>query len=141
MTGRMQNELMRLDQSESRVDPKGTIGLQTSMGISEDGVTDFTLPKDGLLEFILSPANLNAAYKRVKGNKGSGGIDGMSTEELLPYLKEHGSALVASLREGTYKPNPVRRVEIPKSNGKKRGLGIPTVVDRVVQQAISQVLE
>ena len=59
MTGRMQNELMRLDQSESRVDPKGTIGLQTSMGISEDGVTDFTLPKDGLLEFILSPANLN----------------------------------------------------------------------------------
>ena len=141
MTGRMQNELMRLDQSESRVEPKGTIGLQISMGISEDGVTDFTLPKDGLLEFILSPANLNAAYKKVKGNKGSGGIDGMSTEELLPYLKEHGSALVASLREGTYKPNPVRRVEIPKSNGKKRGLGIPTVVDRVVQQAISQVLE
>ena len=141
MTGRMQNELMRLDQSESRVEPKGTIGLQTSMGISEDGVTDFTLPKDGLLEFILSPANLNAAYKKVKGNKGSGGIDGMSTEELLPYLKEHGSELVASLREGTYKPNPVRRVEIPKSNGKKRGLGIPTVVDRVVQQAISQVLE
>ena len=85
MTGRMQNELMRLDQSESRVEPKGTIGLQTSMGISEDGVTDFTLPKDGLLEFILSPANLNAAYKKVKGNKGSGGIDGMSTEELLPY--------------------------------------------------------
>ena len=110
MTGRMQNELMRLDQSESRVDPKGTIGLQTSMGISEDGVTDFTLPKDGLLEFILSPANLNAAYKKVKGNKGSGGIDGMSTEELLPYLKEHGSELVASLREGTYKPNPVRKI-------------------------------
>ena len=137
----MQNESSRLDQSESRVEPKGMTGLQTSMGIIENGLTEFTRPKDGLLEFILSPANLNAAYKKVKGNKGSGGIDGMSTEDLLPYLNEHGSELVASLREGTYKPNPVRRVEIPKANGKKRGLGIPTVVDRVVQQAISQVLE
>ena len=141
MKERMQNESSRLDQSESRVEPKGMTGLQTSMGIIENGLTEFTRPKDGLLEFILSPANLNAAYKKVKGNKGSGGIDGMSTEDLLPYLKEHGSELVASLREGTYKPNPVRRVEIPKANGKKRGLGIPTVVDRVVQQAISQVLE
>ena len=123
------------------MEPKVMTGLQTSMGISKKGLTGFTRPKDGLLEFILSPANLNAAYKKVKGNKGSGGIDGMSTEDLLPYLKEHVSELVASLREGTYKPNPVRRVEIPKSNGKKRGLGIPTVVDRVVQQAISQVLE
>ena len=141
MKERMQNESVRLDQSASRVEPKGMTGLQASMGISEAGLTAFTRPKDGLLEFILSPANLNAAYKKVKGNKGSGGIDGMSTDDLLPYLKEHGSALVASLREGTYKPNPVRRVEIPKANGKKRGLGIPTVVDRVVQQAISQVLE
>ena len=141
MKERMQNESSRLDQSESRVEPKGMTGLQTSMGIIKNGLTEFTRPKDGLLEFILSPANLNAAYKKVKGNKGSGGIDGMSTEDLLPYLKEHGSGLVASLREGTYKPNPVRRVEIPKANGKKRGLGIPTVVDRVVQQAISQVLE
>lgn len=141
MKERMQNESSRLDQSESRVEPKGMTGLQTSMGIIENGLTEFTRLKDGLLEFILSPANLNAAYKKVKGNKGSGGIDGMSTEDLLPYLNEHGSELVASLREGTYKPNPVRRVEIPKANGKKRGLGIPTVVDRVVQQAISQVLE
>ena len=141
MKERMQNESTRLGQSESRVEPKVMTGLQTSMGIIENGLTGFTRPKDGLLEFILSPANLNAAYKKVKSNKGSGGIDGMSTEDLLPYLKEHGSELVASIREGTYKPNPVRRVEIPKANGKKRGLGIPTVVDRVVQQAISQVLE
>ena len=141
MKERMQNESKKLGQSESRVEPKGMTGLQTSMGIIENGLTNFTRPKDGLLEFILSPANLNAAYKKVKSNKGSGGIDGMNTEGLLPYLREHGSELVASLREGTYKPNPVRRVEIPKANGKKRGLGIPTVVDRVVQQAISQVLE
>ena len=137
----MQNESRKSGQSESRVEPKGMTGLQTSMGIIENGLTNFTRPKDGLLEFILSPANLNAAYKKVKSNKGSGGIDGMSTEGLLPYLREHGPELVASLREGTYNPNPVRRVEIPKANGKKRGLGIPTVVDRVVQQAISQVLE
>ena len=141
MKERMQNESRKLGQSESRVEPKAMTGLQTSMGIIENGLTEFTLPKDGLLAFILSPANLNAAYKKVKSNKGSGGIDGMSTEGLLPYLREHGPELVASLREGTYKPNPVRRVEIPKANGKKRGLGIPTVVDRVVQQSISQVLE
>jgi len=136
-----QNGKLRIGRSESRVEPKAMTGMQTSMGISEEGLTAFTRPKDGLLEFILSPSNLNEAYKKVKSNKGSGGIDGMSTDDLLSYLKEHGSELVASLREGTYKPNPVRRVEIPKANGKKRGLGIPTVVDRVVQQAISQVLE
>ena len=132
---------MRLDRPDSRVEPKVMAGLQTFMGISEQGLTSFTCPKEGLLEFILSPANMNAAYKKVKSNKGSVGIDGMSTEDLLAYLKKHGSEFIASLLEGTYKPNPVRRVEIPKANGKKRGLGIPTVVDRTVQQAISQVLE
>ena len=130
----MQNESMRLDRPDSRVEPKVMAGLQTFMGISEQGLTSFTCPKEGLLEFILSPANMNAAYKKVKSNKGSGGIDGMSTEALLAYLKKHGSEFIASLLEGTYKPNPVRRVEIPKANGKKRGLGIPTVVDRTVQQ-------
>ena len=98
MKGRMQNESNRLDQFDSRMEPKDMTGLQTSMGISENGFTTFTRPKDGLLEFILSPTNLNAAYKKVIANKGSGGIDGMSTETLLPYLKEHGTALVASLR-------------------------------------------
>lgn len=137
----MQNESMRLDRPDSRVEPKVMAGLQIFMGISEQGLTSFTCPKEGLLEFILSPANMNAAYKKVKSNKGSGGIDGMSTEALLAYLKKHGSEFIASLLEGTYKPNPVRRVEIPKANGKKRGLGIPTVVDRTVQQAISQVFE
>ena len=138
MKERMQNESMRLDWPDSRVGPKVMVGLQTFMGISEQGLTSFTCPTDGLLEFILSPANMNAAYKKVKSNKGGGGIDGMSTEDLLAYLKKHGSELIASLLEGGYKPNPVRRVEIPKANGKKRGLGIPTVVDRTVQQAISR---
>jgi len=93
-----------------------------------------------LLERIIDRNNLNQAFKRVKANKGSHGIDGMKVDELLQYLKENGDSLRQSLLEGSYKPNPVRRVEIPKSDGKKRPLGIPTAVDRVIQQAIAQVL-
>lgn len=94
----------------------------------------------GLLEKIISSENLNEAFKRVKKNKGSHGIDKMGVDELLPYLRCHGEELRQSIADGSYKPNPVRRVEIPKDNGKTRPLGIPTVVDRVIQQAISQVL-
>lgn len=95
---------------------------------------------NGLLEKIIDRNNLNQAFKRVKANKGSHGIDGMKVDELLQYLKENGDSLRQSLLEGSYKPNPVRRVEIPKQDGKKRPLGIPTAVDRVIQQAIAQVL-
>ena len=94
----------------------------------------------GLLEKIISSENLNEAFKRVKKNKGSHGIDKMGVDELLPYLRSHGEELRQSIVDGSYKPNPVRRVEIPKDNGKTRPLGIPTVVDRVIQQAISQIL-
>jgi len=83
---------------------------------------------------------MNRAYKRVKSNKGSGGVDKMDVESLLNYLVSHKEELIQAIMEGTYRPNPVRRVEIPKENGKMRMLGIPTVVDRVVQQAITQVL-
>ncbi|MHC1682657.1 MAG: group II intron reverse transcriptase/maturase [Clostridiaceae bacterium] len=95
---------------------------------------------NGLLERIIDRNNLNQAFKRVKINKGSHGIDGMKVDELLQYLKENGDSLRQSLLDGSYKPNPVRRVEIPKPDGKKRPLGIPTAVDRVIQQAIAQVL-
>jgi RNA-directed DNA polymerase len=95
---------------------------------------------NGLLEKIIDRNNLNQAFKRVKANKGSHGIDGMKVDELLQYLKENGDSLRQSILEGNYKPNPVRRVEIPKQDGKKRPLGIPTAVDRVIQQAIAQVL-
>lgn len=94
----------------------------------------------GLLEEIVEPENLNIAYQRVKRNKGAGGVDGMSVDELYTYLKHHGEELRQSILEGKYKPKPVRRVEIPKENGKKRKLGIPTAVDRVIQQAIAQVI-
>jgi RNA-directed DNA polymerase len=93
-----------------------------------------------LLERILTRENLNAAYKQVMRNKGSHGVDGMKVEELLPYLKENSGKLIEELKAGTYRPKPVRRVEIPKPDGGVRLLGIPTVVDRMIQQAIAQIL-
>lgn len=89
---------------------------------------------------VLDRNNLNQAYLRVKRNKGAAGIDGLTVDELLPYLRENKEELIAKLKDGSYKPSPVKRVEIPKPNGGRRKLGIPTVVDRMVQQAIAQVL-
>ena len=93
-----------------------------------------------LLERILSRENLNRAYKRVKANKGAPGIDGMTVEDALPCLREHREELLEQIRSGKYKPQPVRRKEIPKPDGGVRQLGIPTVIDRVIQQAIAQQL-
>jgi len=94
-----------------------------------------------LMERIVLPSNLNAAYRRVKANKGSGGVDGMSLEELIPWLSTHKGQLIEQLAKGTYAPQQIRGVQIPKPTGGVRQLGIPTVVDRLVQQAILQVLE
>ena len=106
---------------------------------NNDIITDFWT--DNLLELILRKENLNKAYKRVKSNKGKGGIDGMQVDGLQPYLKENQSEIIREIQEGKYKPNPVRRVEIPKEEkGRVRKLGIPTVVDRLIQQAITQEL-
>lgn len=99
------------------------------------------LPTDSVLKRIVSRDNMNVAYKKVKSNKGAGGVDRMSVDELLPYLGEHRLDLLKEIVAGKYTPAPVRRVEIPKAEkGKFRKLGIPTVVDRMVQQAIAQVL-
>jgi RNA-directed DNA polymerase len=95
----------------------------------------------GLLEQICEPANLNRAYRKVKANKGAAGVDGMTVGELKPWIKQHQQELVSSLLAGAYQPQPVRGVQIPKPGGGMRQLGIPTVVDRLVQQAILQVLE
>ena len=114
------------------------VSVYQRIGGGDDIITNFWT--DNLLELIIRRDNLNKAYLQVKRNKGAGGIDGMQVDELLPYLRDHQSELVRQLREGKYKPNPVRRVEIPKEGGKTRKLGIPTVVDRVVQQAIAQEL-
>lgn len=93
-----------------------------------------------LLERILDRENLNRAYKRVRANKGAPGIDGMTVEGALCWLREHKEELLESIRSGKYKPQPVRRKEIPKPDGGVRKLGIPTVVDRIIQQAIAQQL-
>ncbi len=91
-----------------------------------------------LMEVILTRENLNRAYKKVVSNKGAGGIDEMTVNELGDYIRENKDTILNSLRNRTYHPNPVRRVYIPKGNGKQRPLGIPTALDRTIQQAIAQ---
>ncbi|HUX47083.1 MAG TPA: reverse transcriptase domain-containing protein [Desulfosporosinus sp.] len=119
---------------------EGYAGVHNSGRITENNITDADQSKERLLEKMVDRDNMNYAYKRVKSNKGAHGVDGMKVDELLQYLKENGVRLRQSILDGKHCPNPVRRVEIPKEDGKMRKLGIPTVVDRVVQQAIGQVL-
>ena len=93
-----------------------------------------------LMSAIIEPNNMHLAYRRVTRNKGSAGVDGMHVEQLKAYLQQHWPTLKQQLVDGTYQPQPVRKVEIPKPGGGKRMLGIPTVIDRLIQQAIHQVL-
>ena len=93
-----------------------------------------------LIEWILRDNNMQAAIKAVRQNKGAAGIDKMPVEELDAYFAEHMEEIKSQIRGKQYKPQPVRRVYIPKANGKQRPLGIPTVADRVIQQATAQVL-
>lgn len=122
---------------------KGMLETESNRGARSVASLE-TAEKDGaesLLEKVLHRDNLNAAYKRVKQNGGAAGVDGMTVDEMLPYLKEHKEELLASIRSGRYRPQPVRRVEIPKPDGGVRLLGVPTVIDRMIQQAIVQVLQ
>ena len=139
MEGRKQKISKDTWLQNSRAEPEGYAGGQTFMRMTENNLTSTDRPEYGLLEQILSPSNLNRAYKRVRSNKGSGGIDKMEVESLKDYLVENKETLLQSILDGKYRPNPVRRVEIPKEKGVRR-LGIPSVVDRVIQQAIAQVL-
>ena len=116
---------------------EGHAGAQSAVR-PENGERAVRTPK--LLERILSRDNLNNAYKRVKANKGAPGVDGMTVEEALPWLKEHGRELTDSILQGKFKPDPVRRKEIPKPDGGVRKLGIPSVKDRIIQQAIAHML-
>ena len=93
------------------------------------------------MEAVVERENLKKALARVKRNKGAAGLDGMSVDDLPGYLKEHWPTIRAQLLEGTYQPQPVRRVEIPKATGGTRPLGIPTVLDRFIQHAVTQVLQ
>jgi len=125
----------------NRTESEGYAGGQTFMWITENNTTNNDRLGCGMLEYILSPTNLKSAYQQVRRNKGAGGVDRMEVGSLKDYLVSHKDELITSILKGKYRPNPVRRVEIPKENtSKKRQLGIPTVVDRVIQQAIAQVL-
>ena len=93
-----------------------------------------------LLDKILNQENLNKAYKKVISNKGVAGVDGVTVDEVAEYIKEHKEEIISKIKERKYKPQPVKRVQIPKENGKMRNLGIPTVMDRIIQQAMVQVL-
>lgn len=126
--------------AKNRVEPEGMQEALSVSAASKNGRNGDNGYSSNLLEAIVDRDNLNRAYKRVKANGGSPGVDGMTVDELLPYLKQHGNAIRQAILEGTYVPQPVRRKEIPKPGGGVRQLGIPTVVDRVIQQAIAQVL-
>ena len=122
----VEREIHRNGQSDSRMIEKDDINTNK--------------PTVDMLEQILSRDNMNNAYQKVKRNKGAGGIDKMEMDELLEHLKSHREEILSSLLMSCYKPNPVKRVEISKENGKTRKLGIPTLVDRVIQQALHQIL-
>ncbi len=111
-------------------EPQALTALEQQRALTQD-----------LMERVASSANLNQAYKRVKATKGSAGADGLSVRDLRPWLVDHKDALVAELVRGDYRPQPVLGVSIPKPGGGMRQLGIPNVVDRLVQQAILQVLQ
>ena len=130
-------------QREDRVEPEGTSGAQSIEvpGIMGGDSVGGRKPDGNLLEQMLFTKNMFDACERVIRNGGAAGVDGMTVKELQPYLIAHYQELCESIQGGWYKPKPVQRVEIPKPDGGKRLLGVPTVVDRMVQQAMVQVLQ
>jgi RNA-directed DNA polymerase len=122
------------------VELRSKVRALSSLTVSPPRGNDGKLTTSNLLELILHNNNLNLAYKHVVKNKGSHGIDGMKVNDLFPHLKENGENIKKALLEESYRPNPVKRVEIPKPDGGIRSLGVPTVLDRTIQQAIAQIL-
>jgi RNA-directed DNA polymerase len=116
----------------------GVAGKGASSWPGEQGTLE--LWGDLNIEEVLSRENMSRALKRVKENKGSAGVDEMTVEELEPYLKEEWPRIRKEVLEGRYRPKPVKRVMIPKPDGGKRPLGIPTVLDRLIQQAVHQAI-
>src|SRR5664280_654709 len=143
MSGKLQKIQLRLAfGEESRSEASQALGggteTPTAKHMSESPANN---NDEQLMEEVCERENCLQALKRLRANKGSPGIDGITVEELPGYLLEHWPAIREQLLEGTYKPQPVKRVEIPKPDGGVRQLGIPTVLDRMVQQAVMQVLQ
>lgn len=138
--GRQKNGSSKSYYSEKRSEAQNSEIKATESIIAECKPENPTGTRE-LMEEVCKPNNLSRALKRVRGKKGSAGIDGMTVEGLTPYLKGNWKMIREQLLSGTYRPRAVRRVEIPKPDGGKRNLGIPTVVDRFIQQAMQQVLQ
>ncbi len=138
---KQQNIQMKLDFSSALTgEARGVAGEETESLMATSGPKS-PARTDRLMEEVCERENLKEALRQVKGNKGSAGVDGITVNQLTDYLKQHWPAIREQLLSGTYEPKPVRRVEIPKPDGGMRKLGIPTVLDRFVQQAVMQVLQ
>jgi len=138
---KQRNIQMQLDfSSELTGEARGAGREETESSVAASG-PDSPARTNRLMEEVCERENLKEALRRVKGNKGSAGIDRLTVDQLSAYLKQHWPAIREQLLSGTYEPKPVRRVEIPKPDGGVRKLGIPTVLDRFIQQAVMQVLQ
>jgi len=137
---RQKNQLVLAFMEEDRGEAPNGLQGGTESSAGKRG-TESPAITEQLMEEVCERENCKRAWKRVKANKGSPGVDGMTVHDLVGYLKQHWPAIREQLLNGTYRPQPVRRVEIPKPDGGVRKLGIPTVLDRFVQQAVMQVLQ
>src|SRR6266704_3105952 len=138
---KQQNIQMELDFSSALTGAtRGVAGEETESWVATSG-SESPARTDRLMEEVVERENLKEALRQVKGNKGSAGVDGITVNQLTDYLKQHWPAIREQLLKGTYEPKPVRRVEIRKPDGGVRKLGIPTVLDRFIQQAVMQVLQ
>ena len=138
---RKQNIQMELDFSALSAGEARETGREETEALAVVHEPESPASTNRLMEEVCQRENLREAWKRVKANKGSAGVDGITIDGLTDYLKQHGPAIREQLLNGTYEPKPVRRVEIPKPDGGMRKLGIPTVLDRLIQQAVTQVLQ
>src|SRR5450631_3956467 len=137
---RQKNQLMLAFTDESRSEAPMVSAEGTESVVAKRGTESLAIGEQ-LMEEVCERENCKQALARVKANKGSAGVDGMTVNELPEFLKQHWPAIREQLLSGTYKPEPVKRVEIPKPDGGVRKLGIPTVLDRFIQQAVMQVLQ
>src|SRR5580700_8389388 len=139
---KQQNIQMELDFSSALTgEARGVAGEETESLMATSEPESPARRSSRLMEEVCERENLKEALRQVKGNKGSAGVDGITVSQLTDYLKQHWPVIREQLLNGTYEPKPVRRVEIPKPDGGVRKLGIPTVLDRFIQQAVMQVLQ